>query len=68
MNNMDEYINVNLNTLFNEDKKLLTERGWIKPSEILDGDRIVAVSGENSWYEINKKKNEKKIQTLNFFG
>ena len=64
----EEYINVNLSSLFSEDKKYLTQRGWLKSSELEDGDRIIAVSGESAWKEIEKKKIHKHIQTGQFFG
>lgn len=64
----EEYINVNLNSLFSEDKRFLTQRGWVKSSEIEDGDKIIAVSGESAWRDIEKKKTIKHIKTGQFFG
>ena len=64
----EEYINVNLTVLFGENRAFLTQRGWIKSKDLLDGDKIQAVFGESSWAEINRQNTEKKFQLNHFFG
>jgi len=64
----EEYINVNLNSLFSKNQTLLTQRGWINPDDLQDGDKVVAVNGESTWIKIDIRKKNKTIRNEHFFG
>lgn len=39
---------VNGNWLFSDEHSVLTERGWVKPNQLQNGDKLIGMSGDAS--------------------